>query len=123
MSRLLVVCCAFLLVLMGAYPSQAARFSGGYLLSVCASDAQGREITPGGHIACQAYIAGVLDYHTLIKSLGAAPGVDFCVPADVQMNQIQRTVQSYVLRNRSQHNGFIAAPGVALGLYNAFPCK
>jgi len=107
----------------GSFQAQAARFSGQYLMSMCASDAQGREITPGGHIACQAYIAGILDYHTLIKSLGTAPGIDFCVPEGASMRGIQNKVQSYVLPNRKQHSGFIAAPGVALGLHNAFPCK
>ena len=92
-------------------------------MSVCASDANGKEITPGGHIACQAYIAGILDYHTLMKSLGTAPGIDFCVPESAGMAKIQNRVQSYVVRNRKQHSSFIAAPGVALSLYNAFPCK
>ena len=110
-------------MLLLPFQAQAARFSGQYLMSVCASDEKGREITPGGHIACQAYIAGILDYHTLIKSLGTAPGIDFCVPESAGMTKIQNRVQSYVLRNKNQHSSFIAAPGVALGLYNAFPCK
>ncbi len=101
----------------------AAQFSGQYLISMCASDKRGKELVKGGHIACQAYIAGVLDYHTLLKSLGTAPGIDFCVPDDASMNRLQATVQSYVLRNRKQHNSFIAAPGVALGLHNSFPCE
>lgn len=104
-------------------PAFAAQFSGQYLMSMCASDEQGKEIAPGGHIACQAYIAGILDYHTLTKSLGTAPGIDFCVPEGTTLNQIQDKVQSYILRNRKQHSSFIAAPGVALGLHNAFPCK
>ena len=113
----------FLVLCVVPFQAQAARFSGSYLLNMCASDAQGNEITPGGHIACQAYIAGILDYHTLIKSLGVAPGIDFCVPKDATMGGIQNKVQSYVLRNRKQHSGFIAAPGVALGLHGAYPCK
>lgn len=119
MSRVLILLCVLLFVT----PSQAARFSGGYLLSMCASDENGDEITAGGHIACQAYIAGILDYHTLIKSLGTAPGIDFCVPENAGMSAIQNRVQSYVLKNRNQHQSFIAAPGVALGLHNSFPCK
>lgn len=106
-----------------SFPAQAAQFSGEYLLSMCAQDQKGKEITPGGHIACQAYIAGILDYHALIKSMGTAPGIDFCVPESTAMNQVHDKVQSYIMRNRQQHNSFIAAPGVALGLYNAFPCK
>lgn len=113
------------LVFIAFLPSKvlAAQFSGHYLMSMCASDEKGREITSGGHIACQAYIAGILDYHALLKSLGTAPGIDFCVPEGVSMNAVQNKVQSYVLRNQKQHSSFIAAPGVALGLHNAYPCK
>ena len=110
-------------LLCAPFQAQAAQFSGKYLLSMCAQDAQGKEITPGGHIACQAYIAGILDYHALIKSMGTAPGIDFCVPENTTMNEVHNRVQSYVLKNRKQHHSFIAAPGVALGLHNAFPCK
>jgi len=112
-----------LLIVMFAMPSQAARFSGSYLMNMCGRDEDGGELVEGGHIACQAYIAGILDYHTLIKSLGTAPGIDFCVPEDTGMFAVQNKVQSYVLKNRKQHSGFIAAPGVALALHNSFPCQ
>ena len=112
-----------LFLLIVCVPVQAAQFSGQYLISMCASDDKGKEITPGGHIACQAYIAGVMDYHTLLKSLGVAPSIDFCVPDNMPIASVQNKVQSYVLRNSKQHSSFIAAPGVALGLYNAYPCK
>ena len=118
--RSVIMLCVFITVPLQA---QAARFSGQYLMSVCASDKNGKEITPGGHIACQAYIAGILDYHTLLKSLGTAPGIDFCVPEKASMAQVQNRVQSYVLRHQNQHSSFIAASGVALALYNAYPCQ
>lgn len=104
-------------------PASAARFSGEYLLHVCGSDKDGKELVPGGHIACQAYIAGVLDYHTLLTSLGASPSIDFCVPEGADMNTLQNTVESYVYLNRHEHMGFIAAPGVAMALYAYYPCK
>ena len=118
--RACIFVAALLVVSVSSY---AAQFSGQYLMSMCASDANGKELVEGGHIACQAYIAGVMDYHTLIKSLGAAPSVDFCVPEEHTLNQIQNRVQSYVLLNKKQHVGFIAAPAVALGLHQSFPCK
>lgn len=104
-------------------PSNAVRFTGDYLLHVCASDEQGRELVAGGHIACQAYIAGIMDYHNILKTMGTAPSVDFCVPDDVGLYKVQSKIQSYIFRNRQQHSSFIAAPGVALGLFTAFPCK
>lgn len=101
----------------------AARFSGDYLLQVCSFDAQGAELSPGSHVACQAYIAGILDYHALIRSMGVAPSVDFCVPEGESLYAIQKQVVSYIVRNKQEQGPFIAAPGVALALFNAYPCK
>lgn len=119
------LCFAFMMLfcVFFSFETHAARFSGQYLLHVCASDENGKEIVAGGHLACQAYIAGVLDYHALIRSMGTAPSVDFCVPEDVSMNDIQKRVYSHVYRNQKQHNSFIAAPGVALGLFEYYPCR
>jgi len=103
--------------------AQSARFSGSYLLQVCGVDEQGNELTPGGHIACQAYIAGILDYHNLIRSLGAAPAVDFCVPDGADLNEVQARISRYLAENRHEQGPFIAAPGVALGLFESYPCK
>ena len=100
----------------------AARFSGEYLLQVCGVDEKGKELVDGGHIACQAYIAGVLDYHNLIRSLGTAPSVDFCVPSDTGLTALQRRVTSYIFKNRGEHESFIASPGVALALFAHYPC-
>jgi hypothetical protein len=111
-----------LLFICAASPAYAARFSGDYLLYVCDSDKDGKETTPGGHIACQAYIAGVIDYHNLVRSLGTAPSVDFCIPESVDMNVLQEQVRAYILRHRYQHGKFVAAPGVALALYENYPC-
>lgn len=110
-------------VLSFTAPSHAAQFSGSYLLHICGKDTNGKELAPGGHIACQAYIAGILDYHNLQRSLGTAPTVDFCVPNDVNLKTLQDQVYSYVFRHQKQHNVFTAAPAVALAFYNFYPCK
>lgn len=120
MARALLVC-AFFTVILSA-PAQAARFSGDYLLQVCASDKNGKELTPGGHIACQAYIAGLMDYHNLLKSMGAAPGLDFCVPEQTSLYAVQSKVTSYIFRNQQDQGPFIASPGVAMALFMAYPC-
>ena len=72
--------------------------------------------------SCQSYIAGIIDYHNLIKSLGSAPSVDFCIPQAATMSQLKSVVTTYIAAH-SEHQDFIAAPGVAMGLYNAYPCK
>lgn len=113
----------FVLMLFLPLPVRAAQFSGEYLLYVCGSDKNGAELVNGGHAACQAYIAGIIDYHNLLRSLGTAPSVDFCIPEDVELYELQHKVVSYVFKNRSAHSKFIASPGVALALFSAYPCK
>jgi hypothetical protein len=121
-ARLRSALACFLLVTLPG-PAEAARFSGDYLLQVCASDKNGKEISPGGHIACQAYIAGILDYHALMKSLGNTPGVDFCVPDGTGLNEVQSKVTAYLFRNKHEQGPFIATPAVAMALFIAYPCK
>lgn len=120
-SRLLLLFAVFSITCSSSV--YAARFSGEYLLTVCGMDKNGEELTPGGHIACQAYISGVLDYHNLIHSLGTAPSVDFCVPEDASLNQLQMRVSRYLYEHKNEHAKFTAAPGVALALFDIFPCK
>ncbi|HRC27617.1 MAG TPA: Rap1a/Tai family immunity protein [Alphaproteobacteria bacterium] len=104
------------------FPAHAREFSADYLLQMCSSTRSGAEMVPGGHIACQSYLAGVIDYHVLLRSLGTAPSVDFCIPPDIELDTIQKVVTLYLMRNR-QHDSFVAAPAVALALYQTWPCR
>ncbi|HPF79143.1 MAG TPA: Rap1a/Tai family immunity protein [Alphaproteobacteria bacterium] len=99
-----------------------ALISGAYLLEICKRDAEGKEVVPGGSTACQAYIAGIIDYHNLLRSLGTAPSIDICVPNTVKMSDLQDIVWKY-LEGNAQHDAFIAAPAVSLALFEVFPCK
>ena len=118
-GAVLIVCC-----LLAFTPrANAAQFSADYLMQICSSSAQGRELTKGGHAACQSYISGVLDYHQLIRSLGTAPSVDFCVPEGTPLRVIQDKVAAYLHANKHVQGAFIASPSVALGLFNTYPCK
>ncbi len=92
-------------------------------MKVCAFNEDGSEIIKGGHIACQGYIAGVIDYHNLISSLGTAPSIDFCVPREADLANVHIRVYKYLRENRHEQGPFNAAPGVALALYKAYPCK
>ena len=105
-----------------AQDKTGALFSGAYLHEICKSKADGSETVKGGHTACQAYIAGIIDYHNLLRSLGTAPSIDFCVPNTVKMNDLQDVVWTYLDKN-AQHDSFIAAPAVSLALFEVFPCK
>jgi len=99
-----------------------ALISGAYLLEVCKRGQDGQELVPGGHTACQAYIAGLIDYHNLLRSLGTSPSVDLCVPNTVKLGDLQDIVYTYLQQNK-QHDAFIAAPAVSLALFEVFPCK
>lgn len=112
-------------LLIGAFfpdPAHAAQISGDYLMGVCAMDREGKEIVPGGHVTCQSYIAGVMDYHSFTKSLGIASSFDFCLPQGVSLNDIHKTVQNFMLRHSRQYGPFIASPAVMVALNEAYPC-
>lgn len=114
----------FLVALLSvSVPARAAQLSSDYLEKVCTTDEKGNDTVENGSVVCQSYIAGVVDYHTLIHSLGTAPSVDFCIPANVDLGTLQKIYVAYIVRHREEHKGFIASPAVALALYEAFPCK
>lgn len=98
------------------------QFSGAYLLHVCEIDAKGKEVVKGGHTACQAYIAGVIDYHRILQSMKLAPKIDICVPTKTPVTKVHKIVLAY-LRKHKENDAFIAAPAVTMALYNAYPCK
>ncbi len=104
-----------------AFPAQAARFSGAYMIRICGVDAKGNEISPGAHAACQSYISGVVDYHNMLRSMKMAPDINFCIPENVTLNQLHLQVLRYLERN-PQHDSFVAAPAVVMALYEKYPC-
>lgn len=103
-------------------PASAAEFSGKYLLQICSSDKMGQELVERGHTACQAYIAGLIDYHSLLKSLKTAPGMDFCIPEGTELVELQTTLVTYLLSSKL-HDDFIASPAIVLAFHKAYPCK
>jgi hypothetical protein len=121
--RLKFICIFCLFFSFLSSPVLAAKFTGSYLLEMCASDKNGKELVKGGHIACQSYIAGIVDYHNLMHSLGTAPSIDFCVPEGVTLDRLQNIVGAYLYKNKNIHGSFVASPGVALALFSAYPCK
>lgn len=70
---------------------------------------------------CLGYIAGMIDYHNLMRSLGTSPTVDFCIPNQVTLGAAAARVAQYLVM-QPQHDSFIAAPAVTLALYQAYPC-
>lgn len=107
-----------IVLLFASLPVQARAtvMTGDALATMCASKEE-RDL-----FSCQSYIAGIVDYHVLIKGLGTAPSVDFCIPEGVKMNDLRLIVMEYFEGNK-QHSSFVASPAVALALFDAFPCK
>ena len=118
--RILPVFVAALLIL-APLPVQAAHFSGAYLYHLCGENSGGKELVKGGHTACEAYIDGVLDYHSVLQSLNIAPRVDICIPQTVSSGQLRAIVLAYMEKNPA-NDAFIAAPAVTMALYEIYPC-
>lgn len=98
-----------------AQPAQAAFMTGKTLLDLCTSK------EADNVFSCENYIAGVVDYHILVRSLGTAPSVDFCLPANIRMQQLRQLVINHLAQHPEQR-GFVAAPAIALSIYGAYPC-
>lgn len=118
MFRLLLV-----LLLLMPVQVQAARFSGEYFLKICMIDRKGNELVKGGKIACQSYISGVIDYHNTMTALDLPMNFKFCIPNNTSLNEIHAKVLAYMSERAKLHRKFVAAPGVAMALFNTYPCR
>lgn len=95
----------------------------GSLTQLCSYGPNGKETAPGAHASCQSYLAGVIDYHELFKSVNAAGAkVDFCLPSALTYSDLQRIILEYLQRNAT-HADSPAAAAVLLGLRDEFPCN
>lgn len=122
MTQRCIVLFAFFLCFLFTSPSYSARFSGEYFIKVCMLDASGEEIVPGGKIACQSYISGVIDYHNMLRSMDLTTDMNFCIPEGVTLNEVHLRVLSYMYKRVKLHRNFVAAPGVAMALFSTYPC-
>jgi len=85
------------------------------LLSVCRVETKDSTF-------CQSYVAGIIDYHNLMRNFKSEPPVKFCISERYTLKQVTEIVLND-LANSPQHDHFIAAPAVTLALFKAFPCK
>lgn len=109
----------FLLLASSAH----AAITIGALTQLCAYGANGKETAVGAHASCQSYIAGVIDYHELFKSVSQQGAkVDFCLPPSLTYSDLQRIILEYLQRN-SSHPESPASAAILLGLREEFPCS
>jgi hypothetical protein len=97
-----------------SFPVQA-QMTGERLYYLCSG------ALPEDTAACQGYLAGIMDYHTILRSVDMTPGVDFCVPKTVPADQLQLDVVTYFSQNK-QHAEFLASPAIALAFSTLYPC-
>lgn len=115
MKRALFPLLLFLTLLSAPRPAAAIFMTAHELNQGCMADAQ-KDVN-----YCLGYIAGVIDYHVMMQSLGTAPTIDFCLPDDLSVQQAAVAVLSYLTKS-PQNGAFIAAPAVTLALHESFPC-
>lgn len=96
-------------------PAAAAYVTGDDLAASCQGD-KSRDVA-----GCMNYIAGVIDYHVMMQSLGTAPTIDFCLPENLSLEEASFIVMRY-LKKSPQQDSFIAAPAVTMALHEAYPC-
>lgn len=117
MKRFLV-----LAALMAAATPAHAAITIGALTQLCGYDANGKELAPSAHASCQSYIAGIIDYNDLFKSVGKTnPKVDFCLPPALTYADLQRIVLEYLQKSRNYQES-PAAAAVVMALKQEFPC-
>lgn len=104
---LLAVCCP--------RPAMAQYVTGSDLLAKCDSK------EPYKVYSCINYIAGVIDYHLIMQSLGTIPTTDFCLPDNLPVEKATIAVMQY-LRKSPEMQAFIAAPAVTMALHETYPC-
>lgn len=95
--------------------SAQAQMTGERLYYLCSG------ALPEDTAACQGYLAGIIDYNTILRSVDMTPGVDFCVPKTVPAEQLQLDVVTYFKQNK-QHAEFLASPAIALAFSKLYPC-
>lgn len=96
-------------------PVKATYVNGKMLSDNCNSD------QPEGLFSCTNYIAGVIDYHTFMQSMGTESEATFCLPKDVTIEEASVVVIRY-LKAMPDQEAFIAASTVVMALQTAYPC-
>lgn len=71
---------------------------------------------------CAGYIAGIVDFHTVVTTVESLPGDMFCLPEDISTAEVMRSVTQYLADNTRKHHD-LAAYLVILALQNAYPCQ
>jgi hypothetical protein len=116
MKKAILILCAIFILAHPARPAHALYQTTADMSRNCISDKRERIA------ACLNYIAGIIDYHLLMQSLGTNPSIDFCLPENLRITDAAMSVMAY-LRTHPQHDDFIAPEAVVLALNKSYPCR
>lgn len=106
---------ALFFIIFWVNPARAAYVTGEMLSNYCGSE------TPTDMVSCANYIAGIIDYHVFMQSMGAVPELGFCLPENITIEEVSFKVMKY-LKSAPQQYEFIAAPSVIMALNKEYPC-
>jgi len=76
----------------------------------------------GDVIACANYIAGIIDYHVFMQTMGVMHDFGFCIPEGVTIEAASFVVMKY-LKSSPYYDPFIGASSVIMALHSQYPCK
>ena len=115
MKNYLILLILFIFLQISPKYAQAAYVTGDMLKERCASE------NPEDVLICANYIAGIIDYHVFMQSMGAMPDLGFCLPDAVSIEEASFVVMKY-LQNSIYYDPFIGASSVIMALHNEYPC-
>ena len=70
---------------------------------------------------CAGYVAGIVDFHTVVTTVEAIPDDMFCLPENITTAQVIRVVTKYLENNPEKHHD-LAGYLVVLALRESYPC-
>ena len=71
---------------------------------------------------CAGYIAGIVDFHTVARTVESLPFDMFCLPKNISTAQVIREVTRYLEANPDKLHD-LAAYLVVLALHETYPCR
>lgn len=98
----------------------AKAMTGEELYRICKDNNKGEK--EAAQTACTAYILGIIDYQTLLKSVDITPGINFCMPAQYSTTTLGKIFTNYI-EKQPRHGPYLASAAVSLSLADVFPCQ
>jgi len=116
MRNYLILLVLVLLSCLFSVRADAAYVTGAVLKGYCSSE------DPKDVLNCANYIAGIIDYNEFMQTMGVDPGIGFCLPKGVSIEEASFIVMKFLKENPNQ-DAFVAASSVIMALGKEYPCS